>query len=113
MRAFWSRVVNALVVLVVVAAVVTAAGCGGGARKASPQRVAGDYVRTLAANSHVRIVGDKVWRTFRQGDYTVVVVRVRYVAYVLAGFGIYAGPTYEGVTTIFVRELRSDYTVIA
>lgn len=86
-------------------------GCGSQSG-ASPQRVAGEYVKTLARNAGVQIVGDKVWSVRKLKDgVTLVVVRVRYRAYVLAGFGIYDGPTYDAVTTIFVRLLKSSYTV--
>lgn len=89
-----------------------AAGCGGKPSGASPQRVAGDYIKTLAANQHVIIVGDKVWRTIKSGDFTIVVVRVHFRAYELAALGVYSGPMVDGWTTIYVHLVHSDYAVV-
>lgn len=105
------RRLGALGALVVVVAL-GLVGCGSQSQGASPQRVAGEYVKGLARNAGVTIVGDKVWSVRKLKDgVTLVVIRVRYRAYVLAQLGVYSGPTYEGVTTIFVRLIQSSYSV--
>lgn len=78
---------------------------------ASPSRIAGLYVKQLAKNAGVKILGDKVWSVHRYGDKYTVVVRVRY-AYLPTFFGVPVSDQVQvGVTTIYVHLLKSSYVV--
>lgn len=100
-----NRLLNGLVI-VVVAGCIAITAWPTGKHGVSPARVAGEYVKTLAHNSGVRILGDKVWSVRKLKDgVTLVAVRVRFTAPDIFGY------QHLGVTTIFVRLLKSDYVV--
>lgn len=71
----------------------------------SPVREASLYVKTLASNAGVTIIGDKIWSVRKNGPVETVVIRVRYV-----GVDIF-GARRVALTTIYVHLLKADYVV--
>ena len=72
----------------------------------SPTREASLYVKTLASNAGVTIIGDKIWSVRKNGPEETVVIRVRYVT-----FDQWTGQRVVGLTTIYVHLLKADYVV--
>jgi hypothetical protein len=103
------KLLAGLAVLVTVG--LLAAGCGGSTSKPSPCRLAGEYVKALAANAGVTIVGDKVWSVRKLADgTTLVIVRLKY-SYVETFFGQPTGRHPLGWHTFYLRILSNGQVV--